>query len=343
MYDIEMPSGRTLFQMIAERILKLKNLTESQSLPFYIMTSPLNHQTTVDYFQQNNYFGLGKDNVIFFQQGMLPCLTDDGKIIMESANKASMAPDGNGGIYPSLQASGSLQDMERRGVQYVHVFSIDNALVKPADPAFCGYCIHQQADCGNKVVWKAHPHEAVGVVAQRGGRPCIVEYSEISKEMAERTKDGVLVFGAANICNHFYSLSFLRDTILPNMKDMYHIARKKIPYYDSVTKTTVVPDSPNGIKLETFIFDVFGLSRGLAVFEVERSEEFSPVKNQTGTDSSATAREMLSALFQKWLEKAGARLVGDGESLCEIAPSTSYGGEGLEAFEGKVVQCPFTV
>jgi len=249
MYDIGLPSGRTLFQLMAERIQKLSLLAGNVSIPFYIMTSPLNHDETVKFFESQNFFGLGKSNVYFFQQGMLPCLTKEGKIILEAPNKVSVAPDGNGGIYPSLQQSGALQDMKTRGVKYLHVFSIDNALVKPADPVFVGYCINQKADCGNKVVWKSHAHEKVGVVAMRQHKPCVVEYSEITTEMAERTdSQQILVFGAANICNHFYTIDFIQDKILPNMGNLYHVAHKKIPYYDDLRKETVKPAANNGSK-----------------------------------------------------------------------------------------------
>ena len=192
--------------------------------------------------------------------------------------------------------------MKDRGVKYLHVFSIDNALVKPVDPVFIGYCLSVNADCGNKVVWKAHAHEQVGVVASRNDKPCIVEYSEITREMAEKIDEstGRLAYGAANICNHFYTMDFIRETILPNMGNLYHLAHKKIPYYDPASRQTVAPDTNNGIKLETFIFDVFPLSQRMAILEVDRSEDFAPVKNKEGssTDSPTTARDMLSKQAQ---------------------------------------------
>ena len=343
LFDIGLPSHSSLFQLMAERIRKLSLLgCRSSSIPFYVMTSPLNHDETVAFFQTNDNFGLDAANVFFFRQGMLPCLTADGKIIMESAGKVAMAPDGNGGIYPSLQSSGALDDMTARGVQYLHVFSIDNALVKPADPVFVGYCVSVKADCGNKVVWKANAHEKVGVIASRQNRPCIVEYSEITKEMAELSDKGRLVYGAANICNHFYTLDFIRDKILPNMGSLYHVAHKKIPYYNAATGTTITPESNNGIKLETFIFDVFPFSEHMAVLDVERAEEFAPVKNKAGTDSPDSARQMLSQLAQKWITDAGGKLTGDTTTICEIAPLTSYAGEGLEKIaNGKDIECPF--
>jgi UDP-N-acetylglucosamine/UDP-N-acetylgalactosamine diphosphorylase len=380
MYNIGLPSGSSLFQLVSQRIRRLSQIAsctlssslndinntvaqqeQEQHVPLYIMTSPLNHNETEEYFRSNNFFGLGQRNVSFFQQGMLPCVTEtDGKIIMETKFTVSMAPDGNGGIYPSLQLSGTLDKMKQRGIQYVHVFSIDNALVKPADPVFVGYCIKSNADCGNKCVWKSHPHEAVGVVATRNNKPCIVEYSEISKEMAERVdNNGKLLFGAGNICNHFYTIDFIENSILPNMGTLYHIAKKKIPYYDPNEQRTIIPTSNNGIKLETFIFDAFPLSNNMAILDVQRSTEFAPVKNASGSDSPATARQMISSLSKQYLQNAGAQLIHpettnnndtiqqqqqqQEEAICEISPLTSYAGEGLEKYNGQTIDCPFQI
>lgn len=356
MYSINLPRKCTLFQMIAERLLALRKIAAKNSgslndalpsIPFYIMTSPINHEQTIDFFEKHSYFGLPKDDVFVFKQGMLPCLTDEGKIILEAAGKVAMAPDGNGGIYPSLVNSGAFADMENRKLKYLHVFSIDNALTKPADPTFIGYCMSKGADCGNKVVWKTSAHEKVGVIAENNGKSCVVEYSDISKEMAEAVDDkGKLQFGAGNICNHFYTIDFLKTKVFPELGNIYHIAKKKIPFYDEESKKTVNPESNNGLKLETFIFDIFPLSKTMAVLEVNRSEEFAPVKNAPGSasDSPDTARKYISDLAKKWVTKAGGRLVGDSEAICEVSPLTSYGGEGLEDLvKDKEIKCPFSL
>ena len=99
------------------------------------------------------------------------------------------------------------------------------------DPEFVGFCALRGADCAAKVVPKRHAHEKVGVCALRGGRPAVVEYSEISKEMAERTNsDGALAFSASHICVNYFSAAFLKtcaEELVPKMP--LHVARKKIP------------------------------------------------------------------------------------------------------------------
>lgn len=104
MYDIGLPSGRTLFQLLSERLQRLRQTATKvdashdgenlPSVPFYIMTSPINHNETMEFFKSNRFFGLPESDVLIFEQGMLPCLTREGKIIMESASRVAMAPDG---------------------------------------------------------------------------------------------------------------------------------------------------------------------------------------------------------------------------------------------------------
>jgi len=269
---------------------------------------------------------------------------------MESPYQCAMAPDGNGGIYPAMERFGVLDDMKDRGVEHIHAFAIDNALVRPADPVFIGHCIIEKADCGNKVVWKKDADEKVGVIAEKNGKPCVIEYSELSVPMAEQTKGMMgrkkLLFGAGNICNHYYSISFLEDKVWPEQGKTFHIANKKIPFWNESTGKTVTPTENNGIKLESFIFDVFPLSTNMAILEVEREEEFAPVKNAPGSlsDSPELALEKLSNLAKAWLENAGAKLVDKEDvNCCEIAPLTSYAGEGLEKYKKEEVECPFSV
>jgi UDP-N-acetylglucosamine/UDP-N-acetylgalactosamine diphosphorylase len=65
--------------------------------------------------------------------------------------------------------------MQTRGIRHLHVYGIDNVMTRAADPAFIGLCIRNAVQCGNKVVWRAHAGEKVGVTAERRGRMCVIE------------------------------------------------------------------------------------------------------------------------------------------------------------------------
>ncbi|KAH9849229.1 nucleotide-diphospho-sugar transferase [Lenzites betulinus] len=351
-YDIGLPSHKTLFQYQAERIARLQQVAAETAgkpagsvvIPWYVMTSgPTRHETEA-FFAKHNHFGLDPQNVVFFEQGTLPCLTMEGKVLLETRSRVAVAPDGNGGLYaalrqplsPSDKSRTVLSDLERRGVLYIHNYCVDNCLVRIADPVFLGYCIQKQADCAAKVVPKAYPTESVGVVVRRGDKYGVVEYSEISREQAERRDaDGQLSFRAGNIVNHFYTLAFLRSVQAFEDELAFHIARKKIAHVDPATGAAVKPAKPNGMKLEMFVFDVFPFTKHFAVLEVARADEFSPLKNApgTGADDPDTSRRDLLAQHRRYLEAAGATVL-DGVEI-ELSPLVTYAGEGLESVKGK--------
>ncbi|CEQ41820.1 SPOSA6832_03564, partial [Sporobolomyces salmonicolor] len=341
-YDIGLPSRKSLFQLQAERIKRVEVIAgASQPIPWYIMTSGPTRKPTEDFFREHAFFGLKQEQIIFFEQGVLPCLTDDGKIFLDTPASVAVAPDGNGGIYAALRAplaSGSsvLSDLATRDISYLHAYCVDNCLVRVADPVFLGYCIAREAACGAKVVKKTVPTESVGVVAQKQGKFAVVEYSEISNEMAHRTTaSGDLAFRAANIANHFYTRAFLEDVAAFDEAQMpFHVARKKIPHVDLASGQRVQPARPNGMKLEQFVFDVFPFVKAFALLEAERREEFSPLKNApgTGADDPETSRRDLLREQRHWLERAGATVAAGVE--VELSPLVSYAGEGLERARG---------
>ncbi|KAJ8627750.1 hypothetical protein MRB53_021057 [Persea americana] len=350
-FNIGLPSGKSLFQLQAERILCVQRLAAqslsdgtSASVPihWYIMTSPFTDEATRKFFESHKYFGLEADQVTFFQQGTIPCVSKDGRFIMETPFKVAKAPDGNGGVYSALKSSRLLEDMAMRGVRYVDVYGVDNALVRVADPSFLGFFIDKGLAAAAKVVRKAYPQEKVGVFVRRGkgGPLSVVEYSEIDPSMASAINQGTgrLRFCWSNVCLQMFTTDFLNQVANGLEKDsIYHLAEKKIP---SVNGHTM------GFKLEQFIFDAFPYAPSTALFEVLREEEFAPVKNANGSnfDTPDSARLLVLRLHSRWVVAAGGFLTHSVPLYLtgvEISPLCSYAGENLEAIcRGRTFHAP---
>ena len=337
-YKIGLPSGASLFQLQAERVSKIEKLSGmAGNLSWYIMTSAPTHQATVDYFEENGFFGLKREQIIFFQQGVLPAFDLEGRILLTGRGKISVAPDGNGGIYKALEREGILDDMHKKGIKYVHMYCVDNCLVKIGDPAFIGSCISSGADCAAKCVEKIEPSESVGVFCRDSRDKMVVaEYSELDSKTAQaiNPETGRLLFGEANIANHFFTVEFLTK-LTDGLSLPYHLARKKIPTIDPQTGENC---TTAGVKLEAFIFDVFERAEKPMLFRVPRFEEFAPLKNAPGApkDSPEYCADLLCALHRKYLQEAGAHVQANGKY--ELATAITYEGEGMESFKGKEIK-----
>ena len=326
---------KTLFRIFAETLLAASKKYNT-TIPWYIMTSPLNHEATLKIFESAGYFGLDKNNVFMFQQGTLPNFGLDGKILLADKDTLATGPDGHGGSLKALFKSGAVADMRRRGIEYLSYWQIDNPLVQTIDPLFIGLHVLDKAEMSSKALLKAGPLEKVGNFCQVGGKVTVIEYSDLPDEQAlRRNPDGSLVFELGSIGIHLISVSFIEklntgdDFALP-----FHRAVKKIPHIDAAGQH-VAPHHPNGIKLETFVFDALPMASESVILETLRKEEFAPVKNATGVDSAEVTHQMMIDRAADWLEAAGVKVPrkADGKPDCvlEIAPSFALCAEDVKA------------
>lgn len=315
--------NKTLFRIFAETIQAVTR-RYGATCPWYVMTSPMNHTQTVEVFRAENYYGLDARDVFIFQQGTLPNFGFDGRILL--ADKACLArsPDGHGGCIRALARSGALADMKRRGVEYLSYWQVDNPLVKLFDPLFLGLHALDGAEMSSKAVIKNAPKEKVGNFCLVDGRMTVIEYSDLPDELAEqRRPDGALAFELGSIAIHIIDTGFVEKLNREDYTLPLHRAVKKVPHID-LQGRRVEPRQPNGVKLESFIFDALPLARQSIVLEIVRSEQFAPVKNATGEDSAEMTRRMMSERAAAWLESAGVPVprTSDGAVECtiEIAP-----------------------
>ncbi|HPF41583.1 MAG TPA: UDPGP type 1 family protein [Phycisphaerae bacterium] len=318
--------NKPLFQMFAESI----RATEARygcQLMWYIMTSPINNAATVSYFEDLGYFGLDPERVVFFQQGVMPSFSNDGKILLAEKHRVALSPDGHGGSLLALSETGMLEDMADRGIDHISYFQVDNPLVFCIDPAFVGLHAATDSEMSSKCVSKADDFERVGNFAVVDGRMCVIEYSDLPEALATaKNEDGSRRFDAGSIAIHVISRSFVERLTADRAKFglPWHRANKKVPYVDVASGEVVDPTEPNAVKLEAFIFDALPLSDNPVVLEIDRREEFSPVKNATGVDSVDTSRRDMSDRAARWLEGAGATIPRGDDGYptirCEISP-----------------------
>jgi UDP-N-acetylglucosamine/UDP-N-acetylgalactosamine diphosphorylase len=335
-FPISPVEGKTLFQIFAETISAVSKKYQADC-PWYVMTSPLNHDQTVEIFRKNNYYGLDEKNVFIFQQGTLPNFGSDGRILLADKSTIACSPDGHGGSLKALYVSGALDDMKRRGIEYLSYWQVDNPLIKIFDPLFVGLHVLDEAEMSSKAVIKTGPFENVGNFCLHDGKLKVVEYSEFNKlpddqaplnsekersKLAERKNpDGSLVFVLGSIAIHIISRSFVENFNSANFSLPLHKATKEIPHIDEMGNEV----ESDGIKLESFIFDALPLASKSVILQTIRSQEFAPTKNATGEDSVETARQMMVDRAADWLESAGVTIPrkqdGSVDCLLEIAPS----------------------
>ncbi len=324
-YPISPIKKKTLFEVFAETIKAVSD-RHGTVCPWYVMTSPLNHADTISTFESNHYYGLDPANVYIFQQGTLPNFGFDGKILMAEKYSIARSPDGHGGCITALKKSGALADMKQRGIEYLSYWQVDNPLVKLFDPLFIGLHALDKSEMSSRAVYKNAPKEKVGNFCLIDGKVTVIEYSDLPDHLAEkRDRDGSLVFHLGSIAIHIISTDFIDKLTTGGCSLPLHRAVKKISHLGDQGRL-VEPEAPNGVKLETFIFDALPLAANSMILEVQRREQFAPTKNATGEDSAETTEKMMIERAAHWLESAGVKIPRkpDGSADCTLEMAAGF-------------------
>jgi len=298
--------NKPLFQLFAEHI-QGTNRRYASDLVWYIMTSPQNDGETKAFFEANGFFGLSPEKVRFFQQGVMPAFSREGKILLDQKHRIAFSPDGHGGSLLALRRSGVLAEMAAADIDHISYVQVDNPLVRVVDPLFIGlHDLHGSA-MSSKTIPKADDLERVGNFVIGDGKTMVIEYSDLPERYARaRDEAGQRRFDAASIAIHILSRSFVEELTADESAFAlpWHRAEKKVPSIDAEGRR-IEPERPNAIKLEAFVFDAIPMAQKPLILQTTRAEEFSPVKNPSGVDSAETSRRDLNRRSADWLDRAG--------------------------------------
>lgn len=279
---------KSIFEIFSDKLKKAYK-EYGVKIKWYVMTSNANDTETRDFFEKNNYFDYGKENVKFFIQGELPLLNEEGKIVLKEKGTLFMAPDGNGGIYEALRKNKILEEMQNEGIDYLGICNVDNILMNVLDEIFIGLMIDGNYELATKTTTKVSPEEKIGAVCLMDGKPGVVEYTEITEEMANATdENGDLLYGEG-----YFGCSIFSRKLLERITNKlhYHAAFKKNDYIMS-NGEVLKAEKPNTYKFEAFIFEGFNEAKNMLVLSVDRKKEFAPIKNKEGVDSVETATKL---------------------------------------------------
>lgn len=329
-YMLDLHEGKkSIFEILCE-VLKKAALKYGVFVNWYIMTSEQNDEATKKFFEKNNFFEYPKNYIKFFKQGQLPMLGLDGKILLTKDGFINEAADGHGGTLNALRNSGIINELKEKGVKWVFISGVDNILAEFVDPLLIGLLEENNGNVAVLSIEKADPEERVGVICYKNNKVGVVEYTEITPEMAHMRDDyGALVYGNSNSNMYCYKLDVLDK--VSEKKLPYHTAFKKADYLDKDGKL-VIAKEPNAYKFESFIFDSFEMTDNVLTVRSAREDIFAPIKNKEGADSPETAKKLYNdfktkeqylSRYNSWLTED----IFDAETKAELK---SIAGNALE-------------
>ena len=275
-FSLETTPRKSLFEIVCD-YLKRYATKYKVNIPWYIMTSTNNYFDTISFFEQNNFFEYGRNNIIFFVQDNMPIVDTNGKLVLSEIYKVNLASNGNGNLFSALKKSNLIKDMEQKKLQWLFVGGIDNVLLDPLDPIFIGYTINSKCEIGSKTLFKKDPADISWIFARKNKKPAIADCENFTEEISKLTDSkGKYLYREKNMLAHIFSLKAI--TKMANIKFPYHRAFRKNAFVN-FEGMKEVPEKPNIYKFEQFVFDSFSYFNNIALLRVNADEEFAPIKD----------------------------------------------------------------
>lgn len=275
-FSLETTPRKSLFEIVCD-YLKRYATKYKVNIPWYIMTSTNNYFDTISFFEQNNFFEYGRNNIIFFVQDNMPIVDTNGKLVLSEIYKVNLASNGNGNLFSALKKSNLIKDMEQKKLQWLFVGGIDNVLLDPLDPIFIGYTINSKCEIGSKTLFKENPADISWIFARKNKKPAIADCENFTEEISKLTDSkGKYLYREKNMLAHIFSLKAI--TKMANIKFPYHRAFRKNAFVN-FEGMKEVPEKPNIYKFEQFVFDSFSYFNNIALLRVNADEEFAPIKD----------------------------------------------------------------
>ena len=279
---------KSLFEVVCDYI-KNASFKYNVAIPWYIMTSTNNYFDTIQFFNQNNYFGYDRNNIVFFSQDNLPIIDINGKLVLSEIYKVNLASNGNGNLFSALRKANLIDMMEHKQLQWLFVGGVDNVLLNPLDPIFIGYTISTGYEIGSKTLFKENPSDFSWIFARRDNKPAIIDCENFTEELSKITdENGNYLYRETNMLAHLFSLNAIKR--MSTIKLSYHRAFRKNAFVNDEGMKQV-PDGPNVYKFEQFVFNAFSYFDNIALLRVNKEEEFAPIKDFNGPHNPEVATQ----------------------------------------------------
>ena len=288
-FELDIVPKKSLFEILCDS-LKEANSKYNVTIPWYVMTSTYNHNQTINFFEEKNYFDYPKEYVKFFSQSELPLIDTNSNLILEELHKVKEASNGNGDVFNSMVKNGILDDMKSKNIEWVFFSGIDNVILDIVDPLFLGLTVNKNMDIASKTLFKKDYNSKEWVFVRKNGKPAIIDCNYLSDKMKiQKDENNNYLYREVNILAHLFSLSAIDK-----------IAKEQLPHHRAFKKNDFineegmkqVPEKPNTFKFETFIFDAFSLFDDILLLRVNEDDEFAPIKDFTGPHNPEVAIEL---------------------------------------------------